>query len=103
MQKTTKTAEVKELEAKLAKLEKQNAKLQKQVKDKTNALRRSHRKVEKLEAQTKQTPVEVISPIDDPELKKKYASMLASEIRMSPGQLERVLEIGVPVTTMKKK
>ena len=94
MQKTTKTAEVKELEAKLAKLEKQNA---------TNALRRSHRKVEKLEAQTKQTPVEVISPIDDPELKKKYASMLASEIRMSPGQLERVLEIGVPVTTTKKK
>ena len=70
MQKTTKTAEVKELEAKRAKLEKQNAKLQKQVKDKTNALCRAHRKVEKLEAQTKQTPLEVISPIDDPELKK---------------------------------
>ena len=76
MQKTTKTAEVKELEAKLAKLEKQNAKLQKQVKDKTNALRRSHRKVEKLEAQTKQTPVEVISPIDDPELKKSMRACL---------------------------
>lgn len=103
MAKTTKTAEVKELEAKLAKLEKQNARLQKQVKDNKNALRRSHRKVEKLEAQAKHASTETLSPIEDPELKKKYASMLASEIRMSPGQLERVLEIGVPVTTTKKK
>lgn len=103
MQKSTKIAEVKELEAKLAKLGKQNARLQKQVKDKNNALRRSLRKVEKLEAQTKQTTAESLSAIEDAELKKKYVSKIVSEIRMSPEQLERVLEIGVPVTTTKKR
>lgn len=103
MAKTTKTSEVKKLEAQLAKLEKLNAKLQKQVKDKKNALRRSNRKVAKLEAQANQDSTGALSPIEDKELKKKYASRLASEIRMTPEQLERVLEIGVPVITTKKK